>query len=300
MATTRLASVAVVTVSYNSGHHLAQFLESIRSSETFPMHIVVADNGSVDMDELVEITSRHDSTLLPLSHNFGYGGAINRAVKTLPPSVTSILIANPDVQFTERSISSLVGALDSSPVTAATGPRIMNSDGSVYPSARSLPSLRTGVGHAIFGQIWPQNRWTKRYLSDAYHSQESRSVGWLSGACMLVDRERFESIGGFDEEYFMYFEDVDLGYRLGKAGWACVYVPAAAVFHAGAHSTSTESGRMLRVHHRSAYHYLQKKYSSPLLAPVRAVLWLGLSVRSVYVGSKADRLSRRRSRSEAV
>jgi N-acetylglucosaminyl-diphospho-decaprenol L-rhamnosyltransferase len=105
----------------------------------------------------------------------------------------------------------------------------------------------------------------------------------LSGACVLVRKSAFDEIGGFDTGFFMYFEDVDLGYRLGKSGHRNVYEPAAVVTHTGAHSTNSDSGRMITAHHESARRFLNKKYSGPLLWPVRVVLRIGLQLRSALV-----------------
>src|SRR5690606_10093760 len=105
------------------------------------------------------------------------------------------------------------------------GPRVLNEDGTTYPSARAVPSLRTGVGHALFTNLWTANPWSRRYRDDLAPADEARDAGWLSGSCVLVRRRAFDELGGFDEGYFMYFEDVDLGYRLGKAGYRNVYEP---------------------------------------------------------------------------
>lgn len=292
MAETALSSTAVVTVSYNSSAHLRHFFESIRASETERVLVVVADNDSHDVDQVAELVSEFGARLVELGDNFGYGGAINRAAATLPPEIRSILIVNPDVSFESGSITELVHALDATPAAGAVGPRVLNEDGSVYPSARRLPSLRTGVGHAILGKAWPRNPWTRRYLSDAFGSPTLQAVGWLSGACVLVRRTAFDAIGGFDEGYFMYFEDVDLGFRLGRAHWLSLYDPVSSVVHTGAHSTSTESTRMLEIHHESAYHYLQKKYSAPYLAPLRLALRTGLKVRASLQVRRAERATR--------
>lgn len=292
MSDALLESTAVVTVSYNSSAHLRAFLSSIRASETEAVTIIVADNGSEDIAEVVTTAAEFNATLLTFAENYGYGGAINRAAATLPPHITSLLVSNPDVSFDVGAIRRLVHALDVTPTAGAVGPRVLNADGSVYPSARRLPSLRTGVGHALFSRVWPGNPWTRRYLSDAFESPTAQPVGWLSGSCVLVRRSAFDAIGGFDEQYFMYFEDVDLGFRLGKAGWLNLYYPDASVVHTGAHSTSTESRRMLEVHHQSAYHYLEKKYSTAWLAPLRLALKIGLKARAAVHVRRAERTLR--------
>ena len=110
-----------------------------------------------------------------------------------------------------------------------------------------------------------------------------RPVGWLSGSCLLVRRSAFDAIGGFDEGYFMYFEDVDLGYRLGKAGWGNLYEPTAVVTHIGGRSTASVRSSMLRTHHRSAGRFLQQKYRGWHLAPLRWTLRVGLELRARWL-----------------
>ena len=278
-----LESTAVVTVSYNSGRHLRAFLSSVRASEPASLAVIVADNGSTDVAATRAVCAEFSATLLELGENLGYGGAINRAVATLAPGIQYVLITNPDVVFEDGAISALETALQSSTAAGAVGPRVLNADGTVYPSARTLPSLRTGIGHALFSRTWRSNPWTARYLSDTSDSEVEREAGWLSGSCLMVRRDAFDAIGGFDDKFFMYFEDVDLGYRLGRAGWQNRYAPSAVVTHTGAHSTSTESGRMIEAHHHSAYRYLSRKYRGWYLAPLRWSLGIGLRARAWWL-----------------
>ncbi|MET4782116.1 glycosyltransferase family 2 protein [Glaciihabitans sp. UYNi722] len=271
-------AVAVITVSYGSGDVLDSFLRSIPSASTHPLSVVVADNRTDDA-ELQSITTAASVNYLPLDRNYGYGGAMNRAVRTLPETVEWILISNPDVALDPGSIDILVNAGESDPAIGAVGPAIMT-DGKLYPSARAVPSLRTGIGHALFANIWIGNPWTRAYRRDSSNTGVRRDAGWLSGACLLVRRTAFDQLGGFDDGYFMYFEDVDLGYRLGRAGFRNLYEPAAVVTHSGAHSTTENSALMIKAHHLSARRFLNRKYSGPLLWPVRVVLGAGLSIRS--------------------
>ncbi|NYD72615.1 glycosyltransferase family 2 protein [Leifsonia soli] len=271
-------ATAVVTVSYNSSGQLDSFLSSLDNEIRAGVRVVIADNASGDTAETQRIADAHGAQVLPLSDNLGYGGAVNRAVASLSASVDAVLICNPDVLVGEDALDTLRERLDADPTIGAVGPRILNEDGTLYPSARRIPSLRTGIGHALFVRVWPANPWTKAYRSE--NQVSARDVGWLSGACLLVRRSVFEELGGFDEGYFMYFEDVDLGYRVGRAGFRNRYEPAASVVHVGGLSTQAESRRMVRVHHASAYRFLANKYRGPLLAPVRAVLRAALAARA--------------------
>jgi N-acetylglucosaminyl-diphospho-decaprenol L-rhamnosyltransferase len=223
-----------------------------------------------------------------MAANPGYGGAVNAGVKALPESVEWVLISNPDVVLGTGSIDALRSAAAADDAIAAVGPAVLNPDGSVYPSARAVPSLRTGVGHALFANLWQRNPWTLAYRRETDPSDETRDAGWLSGSCLLVRRSAFDRVGGFDEGYFMYFEDVDLGFRLARDGFRNVYEPAARVTHAGAHSTGGESARMVVAHHDSARRFLSKKYAGWWLWPVRVTLAIGLALRSRAIRRRLD------------
>ncbi|MBD8658997.1 glycosyltransferase family 2 protein [Frigoribacterium sp. CFBP 8754] len=271
--------VAIVTVSYNSGRYLDEFLASTAAaSASGPVTVVVADNDSDDVDGLASTTTARGAEFVALGENLGYGGAVNAAVRRLRPECRWILISNPDVVMEPGSLDVLVAAAEGDDSVGAVGPAIIEPDGSVYPSARRVPSLRTGLGHALLANVWPDNPWTREYHLDGAHDAR-RTTGWLSGACLLVRRSAFDALGGFDDSFFMYFEDVDLGYRLGRAGWTNVYEPSARVMHVGAHSTQNSSRQMRLVHHRSAYRFLAAKYHGWYLWPLRAALRVALSVR---------------------
>lgn len=280
-------AVAIVTVSYNSSGELGGFLDSVANGELAP-HTYIADNASADVEATEAIAGAHDATVIEIGENRGYGGAINAAAAALPDEVEYILVSNPDVRLEPDSVKSLVTAMSADATVGAVGPRVLNVDGTPYPSARSFPSLRTGIGHAVFFSVWPGNPWSRRYLAHRDDSRQPRPVDWLSGSCVLVRRSAFDAIGGFDEGYFMYFEDVDLGYRLAKAGWRRLFLPTTSVVHSGAHSTTSESARMIRTHHDSAYRYLSRKYSGPLLAPLRWILKVGLDARAAYLTRRGD------------
>jgi N-acetylglucosaminyl-diphospho-decaprenol L-rhamnosyltransferase len=120
---------------------------------------------------------------------------------------------------------------------------------------RTFPDLVDAVGHGLFGMVAPNNRFTRRYrLLDWDHRQPAR-VDWVSGACFLVRREAWDAVGGFDPSYFMYMEDVDLCWRLGRAGWAVGYQPAAGVLHVQGVSANRHPYRMLAAHHHSMWRF---------------------------------------------
>lgn len=274
--------LGVVTVGYGSESVLPAFLESVTAATTAPVTTVVADNRPDEGDTLA-ITKSLGALYLPMPKNLGYGAAVNAAIASLPDDIRWVLISNPDVVLGSGALDRLRETGEEDAAIASVGPAVYNPDGSLYPSARAIPSLRTGVGHAMFSNLWPGNPWSRRYRNDSASDNGRRDAGWLSGACLLIRRSAFEEIGGFDTNFFMYFEDVDLGYRLGKLGYRNVYEPAAPAMHSGAHSTTDDSEKMIAAHHKSAKRFLAKKYSGRLLWPLRYGLGLGLSIRSAHI-----------------
>lgn len=283
----------VVTVTYSPGHHLERFLASLSLATERPVSVLMADNGSTDGTPQAAVERYPNVRLFNIGANLGYGSAVNRAIEYLSERGEIddwVLVANPDVQWGPNSIDALLEAAARWPQAGSLGPLIHDPDGSVYPSARHLPSLIRGGMHAVIGPFWKRNPWTAAYRQDRLEPSE-RPVGWLSGSCLLLRRSAFGQIGGFDERYFMYMEDVDLGDRLGKAGWLNVYVPSAEVLHHKGHSTGRDPASHLAAHHRSTYIFLADRHSGWWLAPLRWALRASLALRSALMvrGSRRQR-----------
>lgn len=270
---------AIVTVTYNSDDVLSDFLASTAAASGSSVEIVVADNDSATAEHLRAVTEAAGARFVAVGANLGYGAAVNRAVATLTPDVRWVLVSNPDVVLEPAALDRMIATAAEDPTIGAVGPRLLEPDGAVYPSARLVPSLRTGLGHAVFANVWHDNPWTKRYRQDGDHTVR-RDAGWLSGACVLIRRDVFDQLGGFDETFFMYFEDVDLGWRIGRLGLRNVYEPTAVATHVGGTATRGSSERMRLAHHQSAYRFLSHKYPGRLLWPLRTLLRIALAVRA--------------------
>lgn len=270
-------TVGVVIVAYRSAPVIGALLDSLRAATRRRLRIVVVDNSPEDDGLGAIVAATPSAELLLARDNPGYGGGVNRGVEALGPT-RWVLVSNPDIVVAPGAVDELIDAALRYPDAGTLGPLIRDPDGTVYPSARNLPSLRTGVGHAAFVRVWPRNPWTRSYRNDREISE--RAVGWLSGAFLLVDRAAFDGIAGFDTDYFMYFEDVDLGRRMTRAGRRNYYIPTATVTHTGAESTKHVSRAMIIAHHRSAYRFLASKYHAWYLWPLRVVLRVGLAFRA--------------------
>jgi N-acetylglucosaminyl-diphospho-decaprenol L-rhamnosyltransferase len=284
--------LVVVTVTYSPGPHLDRFLATLSHATDRPVSVIMADNGSTD-GAPEEAAQRYPNTrLLYTGGNLGYGTAVNRAVAEITPKSEFVVVANPDVQWAPRSLDSLLEAAERWPRAGSLGPLIRDPDGSVYPSARHLPSLIRGGMHAVVGPFWKSNPWTAEYRQERTEPSE-RPVGWLSGSCLLLRRAAFDEVSGFDERYFMYMEDVDLGDRLGKAGWQNVYVPSAEILHDKGHSTGRDPARNLAAHHTSTYTFLADRHSHRWQAPLRWMLRAALAARAGLVVRNSQRKLRK-------
>ncbi|RMI03679.1 glycosyltransferase [Cellulomonas triticagri] len=268
--------VRVVSIVFHPGEELADFTRSLATATTAPVDLVLVDNGT-DPEVADRLAAEAGGRVLRPGGNLGYGGGANAGARGAAQPF--VVVANPDVVWEPGSLDALLDAAQRYPSAGALGPALLNEDGSVYPSARELPSLTQGVGHAVLGKVWPGNPWTRAYQRRQETAGTERVAGWLSGACLLLRREAFEAVGGFDESYFMFFEDVDLGERLALAGWANVYVPSARVVHVGGVSWKARPARMISAHHASARQYLHRRYHRWYQLPVRVAISAGLAVR---------------------
>jgi N-acetylglucosaminyl-diphospho-decaprenol L-rhamnosyltransferase len=275
-------AVAVVLVTYQSARDLAMCLGSLeRAAGPHPLEVVVVDNASTDAS--VEIARGYGAKVLENHVNQGLSRAINTGVAQT--GAPWLLIANPDTWLSPGSLRRLLATATSDPVIGCVGPHLANPDGSDYPTGRRFPSLLMGALHAALAPVWPDNPATRRYHMVEADRSRPLDVDWVSGACMLIRRQAFEEIGGFDPGYFMYFEEMDACLRLHRAGWRVVFDPLAEVKHVVGGSTRSAPYRKVVHHHRSALRFYCRRYArdprlvlAPLVAgflTVRAVASLG-------------------------
>ncbi|WP_291379638.1 glycosyltransferase family 2 protein [Demequina sp.] len=280
-------SVDVVVVTYKPGDTILSFLQSAVGAEGVAS-ITVVDNASGD-DVAQRAADDAGVAFVQTGRNGGYGAGAN--VGAARGGAEWILISNADIVLERGAVAALLAVAGSDEAIGAVGPRVDEIDGTTYPSARPLPTLVLGTGHALFGKAWPRNPWTRRYKLNLDPSGGEVDAGWLSGSCFLVRRAAWERLGGFDERYFMFFEDVDLGRRLGTAGYRQVWTPRAVVTHLGGHSYRSDPAPMLKAHHESARMYVASAYPRWWQAPARAVVTAGLAAREKSEVAAARRRS---------
>jgi N-acetylglucosaminyl-diphospho-decaprenol L-rhamnosyltransferase len=252
------ARIGIAIVSYNTAPLLRRCLESVAVDTDAA--VVVVDNGSTDGS--VELVQRE----FPLtrveidSDNRGYGAAANRAVQSLRSRY--VLLLNADTELSSGTVEALADYLDRHPRTAIAGPRLVNAAHGYEPSGHAFPTP-----FAVFMRESPL-RHIPRRRRDEWRSE---SVEWLLGAALAIRRDAFIAVGGFDEGYFLYAEEVDLCYRLRAAGWEVHYAPVATILHVGGASTSQYGAEMLGHSVRSTRRFARLRLSRSNEVGVRLV-----------------------------
>jgi N-acetylglucosaminyl-diphospho-decaprenol L-rhamnosyltransferase len=245
-------SCAAVVVDYDAGPVLAECVASLRAEGI--EELVVVENGRPEPARAtLEGAGLGKTPLFATGRNLGYGGGVNRGLAAIGRP-EFVLVANPDLAIHKGALAPLVEALRQHPAWAVVGPRILTPEGVAYPSARRFPSPLVAAGHAVLGARFPQNPFTRRYRTPDLQDRPSE-VDWVSGACFLARRSALEDVGGFDERYFMFAEEMDLCWRLGRAGWRIGFEPAAVVTHHHGVSTRVHPYAMALAHHRSALRF---------------------------------------------
>jgi N-acetylglucosaminyl-diphospho-decaprenol L-rhamnosyltransferase len=246
-----MGPVAAVVVNFNAGEHLGICLRSLREAGVDER--IVVDNASSDNSRRWAALADPGHRWIDSGANLGYGRAANLGAATT--GARALLICNPDLEVGAGAVAALATRLDLEHDLGLAGPLVRNPDGTIYPSARTFPDLVDAIGHGLLGAVAPGNRFTRRYRLLDWDHEEAARVDWVSGACFLVRREAWDAVGGFDPRYFMYLEDVDLCWRLGKLGWGVGYEPGAEVVHLQGVSASLRPYRMLMAHHRSMWRF---------------------------------------------
>lgn len=278
---------AAVIVNYNAGPALAGCVTSVLDEG--PEEIVVVDNDSSDgsAEELRRIFP--DVTLVAAGQNLGYARAANLGIAATRAPVVAVL--NPDVVLRPGAAEAVLTRFNTEADLGALGPTLLNSDGTVYPSARRVPSMADAVGHGLLYFVWTGNPFTRRYRQVDADASRPRDVDWVSGAAVWLRRAALDDVGGWDERYFMYVEDVDLCWRLRTAGWRVGYEPGARVEHLLGVSTAGAPYRMIAEHHRSLYRFATRRFTGRrrLLLPAAAG-FLGARALLAMVHHKAGAL----------
>lgn len=228
-----VTAVDVVVVSYRSRDRLRACVSPLAA--TLGVHVIVVDNASGD--DSLDAVRDLPVTAVQLETNGGFAHGCNVGLRS--GSSPYVLLLNPDTELDADALAALAGILDREPDVGAVAPRILGDDGELHLSLRRFARLRSTWARALFlHRLLPR-------LDELVHEPEAYerawSPDWVSGACILLRREALEQLGGLDEGFFLYREDMDLCRRLRGAGWDIRFEPGAVCTHVGGASAPRAS-----------------------------------------------------------
>jgi N-acetylglucosaminyl-diphospho-decaprenol L-rhamnosyltransferase len=272
------AALDVVIVSYRSREMVRECLDSLRAHPpTCPMRVVVVDNDSRDGTAELIASEYPEVELIASAENLGFSTATNLGGRR--GEAPYLLALNPDTAVTAGALDTVIGVFEQHPEVGVVGPRLERADGSLdHAARRSFPTPLSALGH--FSGLGRRRGASGRLAAYRAPEVESGPVDAVNGAFMLMRRSAFEAAGGFDEDYWMYMEDLDLSYRLAQEGWQSWYEPAATVMHVKGGTVSGERSPRLNWHfHRGMYLFYRHHYAPHRSAALNALVYVGIAAK---------------------
>lgn len=268
--------LSIIIVTYNSARHLPACLESISEQlKGVEYEVCVVDNASDDESGAVARAAGERVRLVSNAANLGFSAAVNIGLRNT--SGRYCMWLNPDTRVVGGDVRELLLHFDEEPGVGIIGPQLLNADGSVQLSCRSFPSYSTALfnRYSLLTRLFPQNRYSRRYLHTDWDHRAIREVDWVSGACLLHRRALLDDVGDLDELFFMYIEDIDFCLRASRAGWKVHYHPGLRVLHHIAGSSRQVPYSMIVELHKSIWRYYAKHFrrSPPKDAAAASVIW---------------------------
>ena len=283
-----MTKVAVVILNYNGKKFLQQFLPSVIRFST-ESEIIVADNGSTD-DSVEFLTQEYSSQvrIINIDKNRGYCGGYNYALKQVDADYYILL--NSDVEVTENWISPIISLFESNPEIAAAQPKIKS-----FHEKNKFEYAGAGGGFVdTLGYPFCRGRIFNHLEEDHGQYNDTRQIFWATGACLFVRAAAFHEMGGLDEDFFAHMEEIDLCWRLNRAGYKIYYCGSSTVYHVGGGTLSKSNPRKTQLNFRNGLSLLMKHLPSYAIwwkLPFRLVLdWLAALLFLVR-GAPADSLA---------
>lgn len=278
--------LSIIIVSWNVRDLLRRCLASVSSfkfqvsasasnlkPETFKLETIVVDNASNDGTVAMLRAEFPDVRVIANSENAGFTRGNNQALAIARGRYLFLL--NPDTELRPGALQTLFDFAEANPRVGIIGPRLFYGDGSSQSSRRRFPALATAFFESTILQQWfPRNRVLTRYYMLDTCDDATQPVDWINGAAMFVRRATYEQIGGLDEAFFMYSEELDWCYRAKKAGWEVVYLPTAQVTHFEGKSSEQAVAQRDIYFHSSKIRFFHKYRGAFIAEILRAFLLL--------------------------
>jgi hypothetical protein len=272
---------SIVIVSYNCRERLRRCLESVaRHGPEVQHEVIVVDNASGDGTPQMADTDFPWAVLKANSENVGFAAAVNQGVARTRGD--TILLLNPDCEIAAGTLDHLCRFLKERPWVGACGPRLLDDAGAIIRSCRTFPSLWTVFCETSgLAQMAPESRLFDSYRMGAWNYAAARAVDWMSGAALAFRRKTWDRVGGFDETFFIYAEELDWQMRLALAALDRWYVPEATVVHREGGSWGEMSQLRALWAHWGLWHYLHKHQGRACEAAARVLTACGSAARGM-------------------
>ncbi len=267
-----MCDLSVVIVTWNTRAHLQRCLESLAASTpAITYEVIVVDNASTDGTPDVVRSYPHRIHLIANAENRGFASANNQAFEQATGRY--VLLLNPDTVVHKGALDALVRFMDAHPDAAAAGPALRNEDGTPqYTGVRFPNTLNIFIETMFLDRLFPRSRIFGRHKELYADASVPRRVDYVQGACMIVRSSAIQTIGGLDERFFLYFEEVDWCKRMAHAGYSVYVCPAATVTHFANVGLGHYDERRLVHYHRSLMLFYHKHYSAWQRAIVKMIL----------------------------
>jgi N-acetylglucosaminyl-diphospho-decaprenol L-rhamnosyltransferase len=272
--------VAVVIVTYRTAQMTIACLRSIQAerhaTKELSVRAIIVDNASGDAAVIAPVLEAEGwqswVTLIqaPLNGGFAYGNNLGIWHAYADKSPDYVYLLNPDTEVRPGAIGTLVRFLEASPQVGIAGGSFEHLDGRIWPIAFRFPSLLSELSHGLqFGIV---SRLLRRWIVARPMTQITQPIDWICGAAMMIRPAVFDHVGGFDENYFLYFEETDLCNRARQAGYATWYVPESRVMHIMGQSTKVTDEKVVLQRYPGYWFESRRRYFAVTFGVVRAVI----------------------------
>lgn len=286
-------TLSIIIVSWNVKELLRACLDSIQAGQgELALEVLVVDSGSGDGTAEMVSAEYPSVRLIACPDNVGFARGNNLGLAAAQGDY--LLLLNPDTRLCDDALRVMLDALHSRPDVGLIGPQLLNPDGSHQSSRRRFPTLATFLWESTWLQAYAPRRVMRHYYAQDLPDDAISAVDWVSGAAMLTRRAVVAQVGGLDEAYFMYSEELDWCRRIRQAGWRILYLPTARiVHHVGKSSEQAVTTRHIQFN-RAKLRYVRKYHGRAAYFLTRAVIWLnylwqlGLEAVKWLVGHRRD------------
>ena len=271
--------LSVCILSWNTRDLLRECLQAIFADpQSGEWEVLVVDNASDDRSPAMVAEEFPQIQLIATDENLGFSRGNNLALERARGR--HLLLLNPDTRVEPGALGQLAAYMDAHPGVGAVGPMLTDAAGGLELSCGRSPSLASEIVHKLL-----LHRLLTFFRFGRWHHRRRRSVGWVTGACLMVRAEATAQTGFLDPQMFMCFEDLDWCMRLRRQGWEIVYCPSSRVTHLGGQSIGQDLGRMLVISQQSLFYLFQKHFGRVHLQALRLLTAIEMVLRSALWGS---------------